>query len=367
MSRMSRAWVQAGPHELTMVELPVPEKVAPDGALARVEANGICGSDYEQYVGHLDGSGVVNYPLVIGHEPVVRIEDIGDEARRKWGVEAGDRVAVEPHAGCGVCGYCTSGRMPLCRAKIMYGYVPLSVGSGLWGGLAEVMELGGNTILHRLPEELSSEDALMFNPLSAGFEWAVNKGGVGIGDDVLILGAGQRGLSAVIASREAGARRIAITGLAADRPKLELAASLGATDIIVTDPADPDSLRSQMGTEFADVVVDMVPYATSTIGEAIRSARIGGRIVIGGIKGGREIPGFVSDDLLFKSLTVVGALGVASKGYRQAIDALLSGRYDFSAWHTHTLPLDRADEAVKVLGGEIKTGVAPLHVSVIAA
>lgn len=365
MSRTTRAWVQAKAHDLTLQDLPIPEDLGSDSALARVEGNGICGSDYEQYVGHLDKSGTHTYPLVIGHEPVVRIEWIGEAARAKWGVDVGDRVAVEPHAGCGVCVYCTSGRVPLCRSKIGYGYVSLTVGAGLWGGLSEYMVLAGNTVLHKLPDDISVEDALMFNPLSAGFEWALNKGGVGVGDEVLVLGGGQRGLATVLACREAGAKRIVITGLEADRGKLEMARELGATDIFVSDPAEPEGLERAFGTNFADVVVDVVPFATSTVLEAIRSAKLGGRIVIGGIKGSREIPGFVSDDLLFKSLTMIGALGVTSKGYQQAVDALLSGKYDFSAWHTHTLPLDKADEAVKILGGEIKTGVSPIHVSVL--
>ena len=54
-----------------------------------------------------------------------------------------------------------------------YGYVPLSVGAGLWGGYSEYMLLKGNTVVHKLPEHLSIEDAVLFNPLGAGFEWVV--------------------------------------------------------------------------------------------------------------------------------------------------------------------------------------------------
>jgi threonine dehydrogenase-like Zn-dependent dehydrogenase len=363
----SRAWVQHAARNLTLEELPLPDVLAPGDALAKVEASGICGSDYEQYVGHFDKTGHFSYPLVIGHEPVVRIEAIGAEAAERWGVRVGDRVAVEPHVGCGVCAYCMSGRQVLCPRKLQYGYMPLGLRTGLWGSLADYMVLSGNTVLHKLPESISTEDALMFNPLAAGFEWAVLKGRVGIGDDVLILGAGQRGLACVIACALAGANRIVITGLEPDRDKLQIAKRLGATDIVVTDPANPDSLTEQLGTSFADVVVDVVPAATQPVLDAIKAVRTGGRIVLGGIKGMREVAGFVSDDLIFKSISLLGALGVSSKGYQQAVSAVISERFDFSDWHTHTVPLAEAEEAIKILGGEGDSTITPIHVSVVAS
>ncbi|GAA1930938.1 zinc-binding dehydrogenase [Microbacterium aoyamense] len=356
--------MQRAARDLAIEELELPE-LFPGGAIAEVEANGICGSDFEQYVGHFDGTGIMRYPLVIGHEPLVRIQEVSPEAAERWQVAEGDRVAVEPHAGCGVCTYCMSGRQVLCPRKIQYGYVSLDVGSGLWGGLAEHMVLSGNTVLHKMPEDVSAEDALMFNPLSAGFEWGVLKGGIGIGDDVLIIGAGQRGLACVIAASMAGADRIMISGLEGDRDKLELAKALGATDTFITDPAEPTSLLDQTGTKVADKVIDVVPAATRPVLDAIQAVRVGGRVVLGGLKGARTVPDFVSDDLILKSIEVVGALGVSSRGYQLAIKAILSGRYDFAPWHTHTVSFADAEDGIKILGGEITTGAAPIHVSVV--
>lgn len=364
-SRVTKAWIQYKARDLRLEEVPIPDRITDDQALARVEANGVCGSDYEQYIGNFDDTPQTPYPMVIGHEPLVRIERIGELAAEKWGLKIGDRVAVEPHVGCGVCRACTSGRQVLCPRKVQFGYMPLSFPGSIWGGLAEYMLIGGNTILHKMPELIPTEDALMFNPLAAGFEWLVNKGGVGIGDDVLILGAGQRGLACVIAAKMAGARRITITGLASDAAKLKIAAALGATDTVTTDPTDPDSLIDQIGAKVADVVVDVVPGATRTVIDAIKAVRMGGTIVVGGIKGMRDIPGFKSDELLFRSATLIGALGVTSKGYQQAVGAILSDQFDFQPWHTHTLPLEKGEDAIKILGGEIATGTTPIHVSVL--
>src|SRR5262249_795508 len=99
--RTSRAIVQTGPRQLELRELPVPE-LTDDPALLRIEACGICGSDAEQYTGTIP----VPYPLVPGHEPLGVIEAIGDRAAKRWGVDVGDRVAVEAvipwgHSGAG--------------------------------------------------------------------------------------------------------------------------------------------------------------------------------------------------------------------------------------------------------------------------
>ena len=79
------------------------------------------------------------------------------------------------------------------------------------------------------------------------------------------------------------------------------------------------------------------------------------------------IPEFVSDRLIFKSLDVRGVLGYGALSQKRAIDTIVSGRYDFSDWHTHTLPLDDAEDAIRILGGEIQTGRTPIHVSVMGS
>jgi threonine dehydrogenase-like Zn-dependent dehydrogenase len=123
-------------------------------------------------------------------------------------------------------------------------------------------------------------------------------------------------------------------------------------------------LTDQIGERSADCVVDVVPVATQPVLDGLRATRVGGTFVIGGIKGMRVIPGFVSDNLVFKSITVKGALGVGSHAYGLAVRAVTSGRYNFSAWHTQTLPLERAEDGVRILGGEIAEGPAPIHITI---
>ena len=108
--RTTLAMVQTAPRKLEPRDLPLPE-IDDDSALLRVEACGICGSDYEQFEGVLR----TPMPVIPGHEPLGTIEAIGDRAARRWGVDAGDRVAVETMLSCRFCEPCLGGRYHLCR------------------------------------------------------------------------------------------------------------------------------------------------------------------------------------------------------------------------------------------------------------
>ncbi|SVA77143.1 uncharacterized protein METZ01_LOCUS129997, partial [marine metagenome] len=221
--RTSLAMVQTAPRTLEAQSLPIPE-IDDDSALMRVEACGICGSDYEQY------EGVIRAPMpaVPGHEPLGIVEAIGDRAAKRWGVDVGDRIAVETMLSCRFCDNCLGGRYHLCNDRRIYSYIPLSDAPGLWGAYAEFMFVHGNSIVHKMDKSLPAEIAVMFNPLGAGFRWAVEVPKTGPGDTVVILGPGQRGLSSVLACKNAGAGKIIVTGLAADAEKLRVAKAFGA-------------------------------------------------------------------------------------------------------------------------------------------
>jgi threonine dehydrogenase-like Zn-dependent dehydrogenase len=181
--------------------------IGPDDALLRIEACGICGSDYEQYEGaqppHED---YTPYPVIPGHEPLGVIAEIGAEARLRWGVDEGDRVAVRSGYGCGHCEACGRGEPRACpRRGGTYGYTDVGKPPHLWGGYAEHMYLCPHSVVKKMDPSIPAAVAVMFNPLAAGLSWAASVPGTGPGDRVVILGAGQRGLCCVIGARAAGA------------------------------------------------------------------------------------------------------------------------------------------------------------------
>jgi threonine dehydrogenase-like Zn-dependent dehydrogenase len=234
----ARAIVQHGVRELRSSAFPLPA-IGRDDALLRVEACGICGSDYEQY----DGTLRVRTPVIPGHEPVGIIEEIGEEASRRWGVARGDRVAIEALLPCGHCPECVQGRYRLCRASgrgglRAIGYMPVDVPPSLWGGYASHMYLDAHALVHRMSRDVPAELAVLFNPLGAGFRWAVQMPRLKIGETIVVLGPGQRGLACVIAAREAGAGRIIVTGLGRDERKMALAREFGAHETIDVERGD---------------------------------------------------------------------------------------------------------------------------------
>lgn len=347
--RKALAMVQTAVRRLEPRELPVPE-IDADSALLRVEACGICGSDYEQFEGLLR----TPVPVVPGHEPLGRIEAIGDRAAQRWGVDVGDRVAVETMLSCRFCPPCLGGDYHLCRSRRIYSYIPLSEPPGLWGAYAELMYLHPNSIVHKVDASLDPRLAVMFNPLGAGFRWAVEMPGTGPGDTVLILGPGQRGLASVLACREAGAAKIIVTGLAADARKLALAREFGAHHTIDVENEDAKRrVRELTDGLGARVVVDVSSYATAPVADALDFVSPGGTVVLAGVKGFAPVPDFVSDKIVMKEIRIRGAIGVTSSGYRNAIRLIESRRHPLARMHTHDFGLRDAELAIRTLARQV--------------
>lgn len=364
MTRTTRAIVQTGPRALELRELPLPE-IGPDDALLRVEACGICGSDYEQYEGALPAK----YPVIPGHEPVGRIAEIGPVAAERWGVHEGDRVCVEALAPCGNCPPCSAGSTHLCSGRggiASYGFLSVDDPPGLWGGYAEYLYLPSAVRVHKIDEAIDPDIATLFNPIGAGFRWAVAMPRLEAGETIVVLGPGQRGLASVIAAKEAGAGQVIITGLERDARKLELAREFGADLALVADKDDVRrAVREATGGRGADVVIDVTSYATSAVTQAIDIVRRGGRVVLAGTKGlGNPVPDFYSDKIVIKEITVMGALGVDHANYERAVRLIESRKYPLEKMHTHTLPLVDAEHALLLLSGQIP-GEDAIHITLV--
>ena len=360
MGETVRTAVLTGPRAIELREFPRP-RVGPDDGLLRIEACGICGSDVETYKGALGGD---RLPMVPGHEPLGIIEEVGERAAARWNVTPGDRVALEILVPCRTCDHCLTGGYMACPNKRgSYGNTTVGVEPGLWGGYAEHVYLHPNAILHPVRRDIPAEVAVMFNPLGAGVRWACDLGGTRLGDTVLILGPGQRGIASVIAARAAGAGTIIVTGLGKDLPKLELAREFGADHTINVDEEDTvERVREITGGRLADVVLELTPMATGPIRDAVETVRHGGRVVLAGLKGGRPTE-LRTDRLIHKAVTVVGAYGVNAQAYIEAIRIIESGRYPLEKLHTHTFELADVAHAIETLAGEVP-GEEAVHVAI---
>jgi alcohol dehydrogenase len=361
----------ATPAKATALVLEAPRRLVPrefelpplgdDDGLLRIEACGLCGTDHEQYTGHLPAG----FEFIPGHEAVGIIEGVGAHAAERWGVQVGDRVAVEVFQSCRACDECRAGRYRRCvrhGMRDMYGFVDVAKPPGLWGGYADFQYLGPDAMLLPLPPGLDPVIATLFNPLGAGIRWTTTVGGASDGDVVAVLGPGIRGLSACVAAKEAGAAFVAITGLGPrDAARLELASQFGADlaiDVAVDDPAK--ALRAATGGRLADVVVDVTAKAPAALAQAVAMARPGGTVVLAGTRGTPDTPGFWPDHVVYKELHLIGALGVDVTAYRTAIDVLVSRRWPFADIPRQCAGFDGAETLLRTMAGEIEAD-APVH------
>lgn len=353
------ALVLEAPRALRLEQLPLPEP-APDCALLRVEACGLCGTDHEQYTGAMPAG----FAFVPGHETVGRIEWVGPEAARRWGVNQGDRVAVEVFQSCRDCAQCVAGNTRHCvkhGVRDMYGFIPRDRAPGLWGGYAEYQYLAPDTVLQPIPGSLDSVLATLFNPLGAGIRWAWTLPGTKEGDVVCILGPGIRGICSAVAAREAGAGFVMVTGVGPrDRSRLETARHFGADATVDVSSADPAEEILAATGRLADVVVDVTSKAPSAFTQSLGLARPGGTVVTAGTRGTALLDAFSPDLIVFKELNVLGALGVDTESYRRAIEILAGDRWPFAAIDRRVASLDEAEDLIRAMAAETDED-PPMH------
>jgi alcohol dehydrogenase len=355
-----RAAVLVGPDAFEMRDLPPPE-LRPDNAILRVELCGTCGTDVKYASGKLDAP----RPMILGHEIVGRVEAIGDIAAARYRVAVGDRIIVESSIPCWSCQACRSGAYRMCPSKGGYGTRSgLATGSGLWGGLAEVVEVAPGSIVHRLPESISPAAAIGLELLANGYQWLLRKGGLLPGQRVLIQGCGPQGLCAALVASRLGASDIVVTGLASDRARLDFATENGARTIVVDPDADAAAQLAAIGGGF-DVVLDVTgdPRSLSIAAQHLRPQ---GTMVLASVVGrGVEVP-FRTDDLVYREIRVQAVLSKDEQAVLAAtalVEADTALRRRLERLVTHVFPLDQAATAINArtagLEGFVKAAVQP--------
>ena len=219
MSSKTSSAVAVSPGKMELKAFNLPE-VKKDDGLLKVEMCGVCGSDPLMYRWEPD-----RFPLMMGHEVVGRIAQIGELAASRWGVKKGDRVVVEHLFGCGYCRMCLIGEYRFCKEHRGYGFMKIDEPPYLWGGYGEHMYLSSNSRVHRISEDVPAEAAAMTCAnIGNGIRWVRTKGGVAIGDNVVVIGPGGQGLAAVLAAHESGAARVIAIGTSQDEHRFEVAA-----------------------------------------------------------------------------------------------------------------------------------------------
>ena len=366
-SDMATFVVQTGPEAYELRQTPLPD-IGEDEALVKVEACGVCGTDFSAYNGALPPG--ISFPIVPGHEVVGRIARIGSSARQRWNVDVGDRVVVVSVLRCGRCQSCVgtdAGSSAVrCRSSEfasggIYGFVSPEKEPGLWGGFSTHLFLPPTAIILPMSADVPLGEAALFNALANGVHWAVDAGGAALGKSVVVLGPGPRGLCSVIAARAVGAGPIVVTGLPADRDRLSLALELGADHALeISKESVVEAVTGALGRG-PDVVVDTTPQWTGSVIDAIRMAAREATIVLAGHKGPDATAAIPVDEITYKLLTVRGALRNLD-ATRRAIALIESRQLPLARLASHSFSLDQAAQAVQAVSAT--NGERPFHVRI---
>ena len=363
MADMAQAAVLIEPRTFDYREYPLPE-IGPDDGLLRVEAGGLCGTDYEQYCGQLTGTPWDVFPVIPGHEIMGWIDKVGAEAAKRWQVKEGDRVVIEASIPCGQCFQCQIGRVSLCEVNDVFGLrIPVDQAPHLWGGYASHMYLPTRSIIHKAPSSTPTDVLSLFNPMSNAVRWALERGQISVGQSILISGPGQRGLLSVVCAKAVGASLIAVTGTSADAERLKVAKNLGAHVVINVEEEDPvKRIHELTGGRGVDVVLDVSAGSVEPIIQAVEMVRVGGTIVLAGLKHGKAVDGLLPDKIVIKELNVIGALSSGWTAYDTALSLIQDNVEDLKQLCTHAYSVSEAEKAVQVLGREILDGHEAIHI-----
>jgi threonine dehydrogenase-like Zn-dependent dehydrogenase len=332
---VSRAIVFNGDETWEMREMAVPDP-QPGGAVLRVEATGLCHSDVDHFKGIVHTSWGGEYPSIAGHEIVGRIDKLTPEAAAQWGVKEGDRVAVRDIAV-----------LPDGSFKI-YGHdFSANEGSGLGGGFAEHVELVPGSMVYRLRDDITAEEATFFEPLSCAVTWVEP---VQQGDIVVIEGPGHMGMATIVAARARGASAVIVTGTSNDAFRLKCALNAGADYVVDVDAEDPvERVREITNGHMADVVLDAASGHPITVNIAMDLVKRGGHVVIAGMK---DLPleGFHSDWIPTRRITIHPGAGLDTEG---AVALINEGNVPTAALIGETFPLERFEEAFALMNRQL--------------
>jgi 2-desacetyl-2-hydroxyethyl bacteriochlorophyllide A dehydrogenase len=327
-----RAVTYQAPGEVRVDERPEPELIAPDDAVVRIDATGVCGSDLHIYHGRVK----IEPGFTIGHEYVGTVVAAGDGVHR---VAVGDRVLGCFQTACGECFFCRRGNFHRCVESRTFGHgAALGSLAGTQADMALVPR--ANLVLRRVPEGMSDDTALFAGDvMGTGFH-AAFAGGVAPGDVVAVLGLGPVGLCAVQAARALGAARVLAVDTVAER--LDVAAGFGAVPVHLTEQDVRARARELTEGRGVDVCIDAVGDPR-VLDMAIRLTRACGRVQCVGVYAERAE---VHMGLLWlKSLTLGGGQANVIGHVDRVLAMMDTGVLDPSALVTHHMGLDDAARA----------------------
>lgn len=338
------SWVCTAPGKMERQTFPIPG-IGPEDLLMKIQMVTICGSDPHYLMNRM---GNTKYPQILGHEMVGTVHAMGELAAKRYGVQKGDRITVEPYIPCGACEFCLSGHYQLCRQGTRcYGCtISAAEPPHLWGAYGEYMYVAPGSMVHKVADGIPDEDATFSSTIGNGFRFIVNKAQLNPNDSVLIIGPGALGLCTVIAARESGVGPIIVTGVGTkDEKRLALAEEYGADYTIRVDEEDAETcIREITGGDMVHAAIEC-SGAQPSYDLAFRAMRPLATLVVVGVIGKAGVL-IDTDNVMRNEFQIKGSLG-QPLDVHTAMKTINKGKYRIDKMVTHKFPISKADEAIR--------------------
>src|SRR6202142_2572540 len=346
-----RALVFRGPNQIAIEQVPIPTP-GPGEAVIRVTLTTICGTDLHI----LKGEYAVKPGLVIGHEPVGAIHELGVGVT---GYAIGERVLVGAITPCGQCNYCLGGDLAQCGGPIG-GW---KFGNTINGAQAEYLLVpSAQANLAKIPDELTDEQVVLLADIASTGISAAESANLQIGDTVAVFAQGPIGLCATAGAKLKGASLI--IAVESDFVRTRMSKRMGADIVLNQNEVDVVAeIKRLTGGEGVDVAIEALG-TQATFESALGVLRAGGTLSSLGVYSGKlSIPlePFAAGLGNHKIVTTLCPGG--KERMRRLMELVRHGRIDLTPFLTHTFPLDRITEAYKLFGepreAVIKVAIRP--------
>ena len=332
-------------------------------ALVRITAAGVCGSDVHMWHGKDPRTPL---PIILGHEGVGEIADLGGERLDALGrpLKPGDKVMWERGAMCGHCYYCVVRKQPsLCPHRKTYG-ISFSCADPphLRGCYSQYLHLQRTAHFLRIDDDIDPAVLVAASCSGATSANAIELSRIRPGDVVLVVGPGPVGLFALAMSLKAGASRVYVVGTEIDAARLELAVEFGAAGTLCTADTTTDEraefLKDVTGGIGPNAVIDCTG-AVAALEEHLPLTAPGGTYSIPGIaEPRRPVPMDVFAHFARKSVALQGVWVSDTNHLWQAVQLVLARDFPFEKLVTHEFALENATEA-------LQTGARPEAIKVV--
>jgi alcohol dehydrogenase len=311
-----------------------------DGVVVRVDATGLCRSDWHAWVGHDPD---VHLPHVPGHELAGTIEAVGVDVRR-W--RGGERVIMPFIGACGVCTPCRAGDAQVCDDQRQAGF-------HTWGSFAERVALGRADVnLVALPDRIEARDAAILGcRFATAYRAVVTQGRLRAGEWVAVHGCGGVGLSAVMVAVARGGRVVAVDLSAA---ALEAARVLGAEAVVNASalPAGRDAAAAvrELTDGGAHLSIDALGSVATSLGSIGSLRKRGRHVQVGLMLAESAAPPVPMNTVMARELELIGSHGMAAAEYPAMLAEILAGTLQPGRLVGATIGLDEAPAALEAMG-----------------